>query len=586
MQLRGKSFYLALNQASSNGLLDAYTSQPFTLPRGNAARFICALFNGDPKNSASYIDDLGNIVSATLCLRKSSASGDLLFQHTLAAAEFDNPACTYAAWAARSDRQFSFLLPSSATNWPLDWMPAGSVYFAVQIITTGEGPITVATGKMTVVEEGIGGGDDTVIDHPTYMTTDEVLAAIAARAGGSTRAQVKSADFPMVAFVPYAIDTTAGGVVATLPAAPTIGDIFPAIDAMGTWNTHGVTFERNGNLIEGVAADYVDIAQGTSLFLEFVGGTKGYRICESGTKPHILVAPTAPSGTAQVGSVATADNGTWTGSPTSYSYQWWNSVDGGTTKVNISGATSLTYTYQSSDSGLVVGVDVTAANSNGNSLPVSSAATAVVTAPTFPSGAADYYAFAEDFSDSAPAANTLVENNSGLTFESALGGSAVVGDGASWLEMPVSLNLSGDFTINLWALVGPGSGASFQIFCGYPGSGLSIAADPSNAYYGLSTVANYIAQSYSWDSNFHMVTLRRVSGVVDLLIDAALIASHSGDTTDYTDTYSFLAQGSGGNAYANVGSAITRAGIWASRGLSDGEIALLFNGGTPPAYAP
>lgn len=85
-------------------------------------------------------------------------------------------------------------------------------------------------------------------------------------------------------------------------------------------------------------------------------------------------APVAPvntvlpliSGTTVVGSTLTTTIGTWTGSPTSYAYQW---KRGGS---NISGATSSTYLLVSADSGTTVTVTVTATNTAGSSSATSS----------------------------------------------------------------------------------------------------------------------------------------------------------------------------------------------------------------------
>ena len=60
------------------------------------------------------------------------------------------------------------------------------------------------------------------------------------------------------------------------------------------------------------------------------------------------------TGTASVGNVLTAGNGTWVATPDSYTYQWRRSG------VDISGATASTYTLVSADSGLPVSVAVTA----------------------------------------------------------------------------------------------------------------------------------------------------------------------------------------------------------------------------------
>lgn len=81
--------------------------------------------------------------------------------------------------------------------------------------------------------------------------------------------------------------------------------------------------------------------------------------------PANTVTP-AISGTAQVGDVLTASTGTWTNSPTTYTYQW---NAGGTA---ISGATSSSYTLISSEVGDTITVTVTAANSTGSASATSS----------------------------------------------------------------------------------------------------------------------------------------------------------------------------------------------------------------------
>lgn len=64
--------------------------------------------------------------------------------------------------------------------------------------------------------------------------------------------------------------------------------------------------------------------------------------------PSPTVIP-AITGTIQVGHVATLSNGTWTGSPTSYAYQWLIN------DVVVPGATSSTYTPVSGDAGKMLG---------------------------------------------------------------------------------------------------------------------------------------------------------------------------------------------------------------------------------------
>jgi PKD domain len=84
-------------------------------------------------------------------------------------------------------------------------------------------------------------------------------------------------------------------------------------------------------------------------------------------------------GSAVEGQTLSASNGTWTGSPTSYAYQWEDCNSSGASCANVSGATGSSYRLLAGDIGHTVRVVVTASN-RGGSTPASSAATATVAA--------------------------------------------------------------------------------------------------------------------------------------------------------------------------------------------------------------
>jgi hypothetical protein len=102
----------------------------------------------------------------------------------------------------------------------------------------------------------------------------------------------------------------------------------------------------------------------------------------------------ALTGTAAVNQVLTSSVGSWTGSATSYSYQWQRCLPTGAGCVNIPGATVSTYTLTSADAGNVVRSTVTATNVNGVSPYAASGISSVVvpvpeaTAPPVISGVA------------------------------------------------------------------------------------------------------------------------------------------------------------------------------------------------------
>jgi hypothetical protein len=79
-----------------------------------------------------------------------------------------------------------------------------------------------------------------------------------------------------------------------------------------------------------------------------------------------------------VGQTLSAGTGSWTGNPTSFSFQWQRCDAGGANCVDIPGATSGTYAPVGADVGSTIRVAVTARNSVGEATAFS-APTAVVT---------------------------------------------------------------------------------------------------------------------------------------------------------------------------------------------------------------
>src|SRR5205823_4627841 len=86
-------------------------------------------------------------------------------------------------------------------------------------------------------------------------------------------------------------------------------------------------------------------------------------------------------GTAQQGQTLTESHGTWTNSPTGYSYQWQQCDGEGAACTAISGATNQTYVLTAGDVGHTIRVQETASNAGGSSAAATSAATALVVPP-------------------------------------------------------------------------------------------------------------------------------------------------------------------------------------------------------------
>jgi hypothetical protein len=98
-------------------------------------------------------------------------------------------------------------------------------------------------------------------------------------------------------------------------------------------------------------------------------------IVSANTKPGLVGAPSI-SGTADIGEQLTADHGTWTANPTSYSYDWL-SCDAAGNACASTGSRGTTYGVRSADNGHTIRVKVTAHNAKGSTSAIS-AQTAVI----------------------------------------------------------------------------------------------------------------------------------------------------------------------------------------------------------------
>ncbi len=126
--------------------------------------------------------------------------------------------------------------------------------------------------------------------------------------------------------------------------------------------------------------------------------------------------PPTIGGTAKQGSTLTANDGTWSNNPTSFTYQWDRCASDGNGCGDISGATSKTYTPVAGDVGHTLRVIVTAVNADGKT-PATSDPSDVVAGTNGPTN----------------------------TVKPALSGSAVVGDtlrvsNGSWSPTPTSFS--------------------------------------------------------------------------------------------------------------------------------------------------
>jgi hypothetical protein len=103
----------------------------------------------------------------------------------------------------------------------------------------------------------------------------------------------------------------------------------------------------------------------------------------AGSGPASTAGPTI-SGTAQEGQELSTSNGTWSGSPTAYTYAWSRCDASGNSCAAIGAATAATYKAVNADVGHTLRVTVTAKNSSGSG-NATSAPSAVVSSTSAPS---------------------------------------------------------------------------------------------------------------------------------------------------------------------------------------------------------
>jgi hypothetical protein len=148
------------------------------------------------------------------------------------------------------------------------------------------------------------------------------------------------------------------------------------------------------------------------------------------------------SGTPQQGATLTADNGTWSGSPTSFAYAWSRCDKNGDGCAAISGASAKTYALVQDDVGHTIRVTVTASNGDGSG-KATSAPSAVVSSASAPHNTA------------APAISGTTQVGSTLT----------VSDG-SWSGNPTSFTYSWrrcDQSGNSCATIGGAKSHTYQL---------------------------------------------------------------------------------------------------------------------------
>jgi beta-glucanase (GH16 family) len=137
-------------------------------------------------------------------------------------------------------------------------------------------------------------------------------------------------------------------------------DTFDLSFLLSSYNSSGSACITNSSFTCDLNGDnFINIFD-LSTLLSHWGQTSG------GSGAPVNTAEPVVSGTVATGSTLTTTNGSWSGSPTSFTYQWQDCAKDGTVCSDISGATANTYAVTAGDSGHTIEAVVTAHNASGS----------------------------------------------------------------------------------------------------------------------------------------------------------------------------------------------------------------------------
>ena len=186
-----------------------------------------------------------------------------------------------------------------------------------------------------------------------------------------------------------------------LPAITGTQQVFSTLTVSnGTWSNSPQSFARQWQTSADGSTGWTNISGATGSTYALVAGDHGKFIrcvvtatnlagstaanttatAQITTPVPVNSAVPTVSGSAIVGQVLTTTNGTWTNTPTGFTYKWQTSANGTTGWTDISGATATTYTVVSGDANQFLRSVVTASNAGGAGTAANSAATSQVSA--------------------------------------------------------------------------------------------------------------------------------------------------------------------------------------------------------------
>ena len=246
--------------------------------------------------------------------------------------------------------------------------------------------LSTSGGTLSGTFSGVPYGTTVTIENDCDGATQEATATIdytsttvtaTIVSGGNAAAAPQNSALPTISGKP-AVGLAVSAAPGTWTGSPTFSYQWYACTTVGCTPVSGAT-----------ASTFTPTAaqQGDQLGVEVTAtnseGT-GYADADltaavAGPVPASTAAPTI-SGQTVAGDTLTATAGTWSGTPTNYSYQWLRCSSAGTGCSAVAGAVGTSYALNSADVGDTIEVSVAAANTTGAGSAAISAVTAEITA--------------------------------------------------------------------------------------------------------------------------------------------------------------------------------------------------------------
>ena len=144
-------------------------------------------------------------------------------------------------------------------------------YFTDVVVEGSSNAISTNSGALSVAG-GVGVNKDLWVGGTIYQNGDPVISLT------SFDWITTNSNYTALTRDHLFVDTSAAPVTITLPATPEVGDNVTFIDYAGSCGVNILTFDRNGELIMGLAEDLLIDVPGAGNVLIYSGATYGWKI--------------------------------------------------------------------------------------------------------------------------------------------------------------------------------------------------------------------------------------------------------------------------------------------------------------------